>query len=167
MSLYPVPCISAEASGQLTYDMGRGSQCRVTECGTNGKYNNEPSKTGVPKDAPVGSWRAGMQHLPWKRTKFTSKIGRNQKQEREGRRRWVGRISDSPVLLSEGLRACKGMFSGLLTRLSLLVLMLILMTLPEPTDSGFASIGEIRLSTPTTLWQVPLDLIRRIKRNTI
>ena len=107
---------------------------------------------------------AGMQHLPpWKRTKFTSKIGRNQKQEREERRRCVGRVSDSPVLLSEGLRARKSMFSGLLARLSLLVLMLILMTFPEPTDSGFASIGEIRLSAPTTIWQVPLDLIQRIK----
>ena len=59
MSWYPVPCISAGANGQLTYDTGRGSQYRVTECGTNGKYNNEPNKTGVPKDAPVGSWGGG------------------------------------------------------------------------------------------------------------
>jgi hypothetical protein len=28
---------------------------------TDVKYNNEPSKTGVPQNAPVGSWRAGMQ----------------------------------------------------------------------------------------------------------
>jgi len=54
MSWYPVPRINAGANGQLTYDTGRGSQYRVTECGTNDKYNNEPNKTGVPKDAPVG-----------------------------------------------------------------------------------------------------------------
>jgi len=34
-----------------------------TRCDTNVKYNKEPSKTGVPQNAPVGSWRAGMQHL--------------------------------------------------------------------------------------------------------
>ena len=31
-------------------------------CDTDVKYNNEPSKTGVHQNAPVGSWRAGMQH---------------------------------------------------------------------------------------------------------
>jgi len=30
-------------------------------CDTNVKYNNEPSQTGVAKNDPVGSWRAGMQ----------------------------------------------------------------------------------------------------------
>ena len=56
--MYPVPFSSAEANGQLTYDTGRGSQYRVTECGTNGKYNNEPSKTGVPK---MPLWDLGGQ----------------------------------------------------------------------------------------------------------
>jgi len=42
-------------------------------------------------------------------------------------------------LAVRGFRMRRGMFSGLLARLLLLVLMFILMTLPEPADSGFAS----------------------------
>ena len=58
---------SADANGQT--GVRQGARFTVQSmvqhqqgCDTNVKYNNEPSKTGVPKNAPVGSWRAGMQH---------------------------------------------------------------------------------------------------------
>jgi len=58
----------------------------------------------------------------------------------------VDRASDSPALLSESARAHRGMASGVAAKLSLLVLMFILTTFPEPTDSGFAATREIILS---------------------
>ena len=64
----PCPVHSAlKPTAKLACDTGRGSQFRVwynTNKGggdTNVKYNNNPNKTGVPQNAPVGSWRAGMQ----------------------------------------------------------------------------------------------------------
>jgi len=50
-----VPTIWYSTSGMVQYQQ---------MCDTDVKYNIEPSKTGVPKNAPVGSWRAGMLHLP-------------------------------------------------------------------------------------------------------
>jgi hypothetical protein len=80
---------------------------------------------------------------------------------REGRSRRVDRVSGSSLLLSDGFRARRIMSSGVIARLSLLVLMFIL-TFPEPADSGFAATQQIILSAPATLWQVPQDIIKVI-----
>jgi hypothetical protein len=82
----------------------------------------------------------------------------------EGWRRRVDRVSGSPLLLSEDFRARRFMSSGVIARLSLLVLILAL-TFPEPADSGFAATWEVILSALSTLWQVPQDIIQRIERN--
>jgi len=56
------------------------------------------------------------------------------------------------------------MSSGVIARLLLLVLMFIL-TFPEPAVFGFAATREVILNAAATLWQVPQHIIQRIERN--